>query len=155
MQLSIKPLAALALMTLFACSPDESEITMTATIDRGTPAEADEEAAHTHDEEPLGSITLGEYSVELKQGHGVVAAGKEGHLVVKLPYNDAGATTVRAWIGSEDRTSSYVGKGTYAESHDDYDIHANAPDPLPDGAMWWVEIVKPDGTKLTGSIKPL
>jgi len=29
-----------------------------------------------------------------------------------------------------------------------------APDPLPDGVMWWVEIEKPDGTKAIGSIAP-
>ena len=75
--------------------------------------------------------------------------------MVKLPYNDKGATVVRAWIGTEDRTLSLVGKGGYAPSHDDYDVHAIAPDPLPDNVMWWIEIQKPDGTKLVGSIKPL
>ena len=89
------------------------------------------------------------------QGHGAVAGGKEGHLVVKLPYSDNGATIVRAWIGTEDRTQYFVGKGDYAASHDDYDIHAMAPDPLPADAMWWIEIEKPDGTKVVGSAKPM
>jgi hypothetical protein len=97
---------------------------------------------------------LGEHSLELAQGHGAVAAGKEGHLVVKLPYNDGGATIVRAWIGTEDRTLSYVGKGQYAPSHDDYDVHATAPDPLPAETQWWIEIEQPDGTKLVGSAQP-
>ncbi len=48
-----------------------------------------------------------------------------------------------------------IGKGEYAESHDDYDIHATAPTPLPSGVMWWIEIEKPDGTKLVGSAKPI
>ena len=78
--------------------------------------------------------------------------GKESHLVVKLPYNDKGETVVRAWIGTEDRTRSTVGKGDYASSHDDYDIHAVAPKPLPWKAKWWIEIEKPDGTKAVGSI---
>ena len=110
---------------------------------------------HAHDEVGLGTITIGDMKVSLAQGHGKVAAGKEGHLVVKLPYNDKGATVVRAWIGTEDRTLSFVGKGGYAPSHDDYDVHAIAPDPLPQKPMWWIEIEKPDGTKLVGSIKPL
>ena len=93
--------------------------------------------------------------VDLAQGHGAIAAGKEGHLVVKLPYNDKGATIVRAWIGGPDRTMSIVGIGEYAPSHDDYDIHAMAPDPLPKATMWWIEIEKPDGTKVVGSAKPL
>ena len=103
----------------------------------------------------LGTVAIGDMKVTFAQGHGKVAAAKEGHLVVKLPYNDKGATVVRAWIGTEDRTLSLVGKGGYAPSHDDYDVHAIAPDPLPQNVMWWIEIQKPDGTKLVGSIKPL
>lgn len=110
---------------------------------------------HAHDEVPLGSITMGDMKVELAQGHGKVEAGKEGHLVVKLPYSDKGATIVRAWIGTEDRTMSQVGKGAYAPAHDDYDVHAVAPNPLPENVMWWIEIQKPDDTKIVGSIKPL
>ena len=118
----------------------------------------DENAAgedHAHDEVPLGTAAIGDMKVELAQGHGKVEAGKEGHLVVKLPYNDKGQTIVRAWIGTEDRLKSMVGKGGYAPSHDDYDIHAVAPDPLPANVMWWIEIEKPDGTKVVGSAKPL
>lgn len=110
---------------------------------------------HAHDEVSLGTADIGGMRVEFAQGHGGVAAGKEGHLVVKLPYNDKGATVVRAWLGTNDRTLSSVGKGEYAPSHDDYDIHAVAPSPLPADAAWWVEIQKPDGTKAVGSVKPI
>ena len=109
---------------------------------------------HDHDEVPLGKFMIGEYEAEAAQSHGNVAAGKEGHLVIKLPYNDNGATIVRAWIGTEDRTLSTVGRGEYAADHDDYDIHAMAPSPLPDDVKWWVELEKPDGTKHLGSIAP-
>ena len=107
---------------------------------------------HAHDEISLGKHKIGEIKVEAAQGHGKVKAGKEGHLVIKLPFNDKGETVVRAWIGTDDRTLSTVGKGDYAASHDDYDIHAVAPKPLPKGAKWWVEIEKLDGTKAVGSI---
>lgn len=110
---------------------------------------------HAHDEIPLPPAQFGDMLVQAAQAHGAIAPGKESHLVIKLPYNDSGATIVRAWIGTEDRTLSYVGKGEYAPSHDDYDIHATAPDPLPDNAMWWIEIEKPDGTKLVGSTTPI
>lgn len=126
--------------------------------DGTTHADHDEEAPaedHAHDETPIGTATIGDMRVELAQGHGAVAAGQEGHLVVKLPYNDGGATIVRAWIGTEDRTLSFVGKGEYAPDHDDYDIHAMAPTPLPANAMWWIEIEKPDGAKVVGSAKPI
>ena len=111
--------------------------------------------AHDHDVEPLGAIALGDLQVELAQGHGPLAAGREAHLVVKLPYSDAGATVVRAWIGTDDRTLSYVGRGEYAAGHDDYDVHATAPDPLPRDARWWVELELPDGARVLGSAAPI
>jgi len=110
---------------------------------------------HAHDEVPLGTVTIGDLKVELAQGHGKLAAGKEAHLVVKLPYNDKGATIVRAWIGTADRFQSVVGRGEFAPAHGDYDIHAVTPDPLPEDVMWWIEMQKPDGTKVLGSAKPL
>ncbi|MHC4892445.1 MAG: hypothetical protein ACYTFV_03585 [Planctomycetota bacterium] len=116
---------------------------------------SDEANEHDHDEVPLGSVEIGDLTVELAQGHGGIAAGKESHLVVKLPYADAGATAVRAWIGTEDRTLSLVGKAEYAAAHDDYDLHATAPDPLPEGAQWWIEIERPDGTRALGSAVPI
>ena len=109
------------------------------------------EEEHEHEEIALGKFDIDGISVEALQGHGNVEAGKEGHLVIKLPYKDDGETVVRAWIGGDDRTLSSVGKGEYAPSHDDYDIHAIAPDPLADGSKWWLEIEKPDGTKAVGS----
>ncbi len=119
-------------------------------------AEGANDDGHGHDEEvALGSAMIGDMKVEFAQGHGKVEAGKEGHLVVKLPHNDKGSTVVRGWIGTKDRTLSYVGRGEYAPSHDDYDIHAIAPAPLPKNVMWWIEIEKPDGAKIVGSVKPL
>ncbi|MED6334461.1 MAG: hypothetical protein VYE81_03615 [Planctomycetota bacterium] len=140
-----QPLLALALSTaLLACGGGHDH-----------PHPHGEEDDHHHEEVSLGTAQVGDLEVELAQGHGAVVAGAEGHLVVKLPYSDDGATVVRAWIGTEDRTLSLVGKGDYAPSHDDYDIHADAPDPLPGGVQWWIEVQKPDGTKLVGSADPV
>ena len=108
-----------------------------------------------HDEVSIGTATLGDYEIELSQGHGVLQAGNESHLVVKLPYTDSGATMVRAWIGTDDRTLSTVGSGTYNADRDVYDIHAMAPDPLSADALWCIEIEKPDDeTMVIGSAKP-
>jgi hypothetical protein len=118
-------------------------------------ANAKAEEDHGHSEElALGKFKAGDLEIEAAQGHGMVEAGKEGHLVIMLPYKDNGASIVRAWVGSEDRTMSAVGKGQYAPAHGDYDIHATAPSPLPADCKWWVEVEKPDGTKLVGSIAP-
>ena len=133
-------------------APDIAEVAEVAAVSE---PEAEPETGHGHDEVSLGKVVMGDLSVELAQGHGAVLAGKEGHLVVKLPYSDDGATIVRAWIGTADRTQSYVGKGEYASSHDDYDVHASAPDPLPESVMWWIDIEQPDGTKIVGSAKPI
>ncbi|MCP3905056.1 MAG: hypothetical protein GY715_15640 [Planctomycetes bacterium] len=108
---------------------------------------------HAHGAEaPLGAVTVDGMKIEALQGHGALTAGALGHLVIKLPYSDSGATIVRAWIGTEDRSAALVGKGDYAAAHDDYDIHAEAPDPLPPGGAWWFEIEKPDGSTHVGSI---
>ena len=115
----------------------------------------DGDQGHEHEEVSLGKAMVGDLEVELAQGHGAVEPGKECHLVVKLPFSDEGATVVRAWIGTEDRTASRIGKADYAPAHDDYDVHAVAPEPLPDGALWWIELEKPDGTKMVGSATPL
>ena len=140
----------------FFVSCTETETSTTASLEVPAEENLGEEQGEEHDHEtvPLGSFTAGDMEITAEQGHGLLQAGKESHLVIKLPYNDNGATSVRAWIGTSDRTLSSVGKGEYAPSHDDYDIHAMAPATLPEGVMWWVEIEKPDGSKLVGSISP-
>jgi len=148
---TIIPVMSLSAL-LVSCG--EKETTTTAPADGNAPAAAEEEHDHEHDEVSLGSFTAGDMSIEAAQGHGMVEAGKEGHLVITLPYKDDGSTVVRAWIGTEDRTMSAVGKGEYAPAHNDYDIHAIAPTPLPADAKWWVEVEKPDGTKSVGSVAP-
>lgn len=119
------------------------------------PAAQNSGADHSHDEVSIGTALIGDLTVELSQGHGAVAPGKTCHLVVKLPYSDQGASVIRAWIGTADRQRSMVSKADYAAGHDDYDLHTTAPAPLPAGSMWWIEIQKPDGSKLLGSAKPL
>lgn len=151
---TLVPVLSLAAL-LVSCDKKENAPTAGGSPAAGeSPATADDHGDHAHDEVSLGTFNAGDLEVEAAQGHGLVEAGKEGHLVIKLPYKDDGATIVRAWIGTEDRTMSSVGKGEYAPSHDDYDIHCTAPSPLPADAKWWVEVEKPDGTKLVGSVAP-
>ena len=53
---------------------------------------------HDHGEEiALGKFKAGELEIEAAQGHGMVEAGKEGHLIIKLPYKDAGAISVEGF----------------------------------------------------------
>ena len=81
-------------------------------------------------------------------------AGAEGHVRVKLPYSDQGSTIVRAWFGTEDRNAALVTKAEYSPDGDDYDVHLELADPLPEQGLWWIELEKPDGSKALGSIDP-
>jgi len=156
-----------ALLVAFACGPtepagpaDEHDAHVHGGGDEhgaGDAAHAHDGAGeeHAHDEVPLGTAQVGDLTVTFAQGHGAVAAGHEGHLVVKLPYSDRGETIVRGWIGGADRSASLVGRAEYAAAHDDYDLHATAPDPLPEGVRWWVELQRPAGTRVVGSVAPI
>lgn len=117
--------------------------------------------AHDHGEDghhgnvnELGSVSIGGMDLTVAQAHGPVAAGMESHLVLRVPNDDHKNLTIRAWLGTSDRTLSYVGKAEYDNRRTQYDVHATAPDPLPEDVMWWIEIEKTDGTSATGSIKP-
>ncbi len=147
---------ALSCAALSGCSKGDETSAPGASESVASHAEADPSGGdHGHAETPLGTAQIGEITIVCAQGHGEVGPGKEMHLVVKLPYSDNGATIVRAWVGSDDRMGSRVAKGVYASSHDDYDVHAEAPDPLPEGSTWWIEIEKPDGSKQVGSCRIL
>lgn len=159
-------LTAVSLFTVAGCGESGGEGDTTDTMNgdasheddqghNGDQAHENGMEEHAHEEEPLGTAMIGDWEVEFAQGHGPVEPGKECHLIVKLPYSDDGETQVRAWIGTEDRTKSMVGLGEYAPSHDDYDLHATAPDPLPENAQWWVEVDPPDSEPVVGSIDPL
>lgn len=107
-----------------------------------------------HDEVDIGSIQLGGMEVRLAQGHGQLEPGKELHLVIRLPESDAGSSVIRAWLGTDDRFSSVVSRADYSASSGTYDVHVVAPDPLPEPTLWWIEITRPDGEKLIGSVAP-
>ena len=158
----IPAILAFGLATVVGCdaqTPSSQSVTHDHDHDHGHGHGHDHEHDHDdhdHGEEmPLPPLVIGDLSIECNQAHGPLEAGVEGHLVVKLPYSDDGASVVRAWIGGEDRTMSMVGLGVYAASHDDYDIHTMAPDPLPNDVRWWIEIERPDGTTLLGSVAPI
>lgn len=113
------------------------------------------EEDHDHEEVELGTVFLGPLKAMLAQAHGPLVAGEEAGLIVVLPEEVGAQAVVRAWLGGPERTESFVGRGEYAPSHGDYDVHAMAPDPLPPGVEWWVEVELPDGTRHVGHHAPL
>lgn len=123
--------------------------------DTHTHADGSTHADHDdgHESIVLDPITIEGMSIQLTQNHGPVNAGEEEHLIIKV--DDADILAVRVWIGTEDRTLSFVGKGEYAVINDAFEAHTMAPDPLPENAMWWIEIEKADGSKVIGSAQPV
>lgn len=117
---------------------------------------ADGSAEHDHGDddhalESLGTVALGDMTVEAFQGHGQAAAGKELHLLVRLPESAQDAT-VRAWIGTDDRFASTVAMAERSAEDGGHSLHATAPDPLPENAAWWIEVELADGTTHVGSV---
>jgi hypothetical protein len=110
-------------------------------------AEESHAAVDLHESIPLGSISISELTFELTQNHGIVDPGEEEHLIIKFTEGDQSTLTVRAWIGSEDKTRSYVGIGEYSADQGVFNIHTTAPDSLMPDAKWWIEVEKPNGTK--------
>ena len=106
---------------------------------------------HSHETIPLGSLTISDLTMELTQGHGAVDPGEEEHLIVKFTDEGQDALTLRAWIGTEDKTRSYVGKGEYSADRGVFDFHIIAPKTLEQNAKWWIEIERPDGSVHIGS----
>ena len=116
-------------------------------------AEESHAAEDLHESIPLGSINISDLRVELTQNHGVVDPGEEEHLIIKFTDGDQSTMTVRAWIGTEDKTRSFVGIGEYSADQGVFDIHTVAPDNLLPDAKWWIEIEKTDGSVHMGSSK--
>ncbi|MDF1836926.1 MAG: hypothetical protein P1V35_03575 [Planctomycetota bacterium] len=142
------------LVCVSACSDKPQDTAPEAGAKAETVA-AEDSSGHSHVEVPIGLTKIGDLLVSLAQGHGAMKAGEESHLVIAWPVMDGGATTVRAWIGTSDRSQSLVEKGTFSPSRGDYNVHVMAPDPLPDGVQWWVEIERPNGSRSVGSADPI
>ncbi|MEM6333832.1 MAG: hypothetical protein AAF823_10890 [Planctomycetota bacterium] len=102
----------------------------------------------------LEPATAGDVTLELAQGHGPLTPGGVGHLAIRLPYSDDGQTKIRVWIGGQDSAGTTVADAIYVPPRDYYDVHMPTPDPLPQDALWWIEVEKPDGTKALASAQP-
>lgn len=105
-----------------------------------------------HELEPLGAVAVGEMQIQAFQGDGAATPGKELRLVVRLPEDDSGTSTVRGWIGTNDRYASLVALARYSAEAGGYELRTIAPDPLPDSASWWIEVELADGTAHVGSV---
>jgi len=118
----------------------------------GETHEGADDHGHEHDaaaEHDLGSATIGAHTVRAVR-YGELTPGEESDVDITVSGDAAGApAAVRVWIGVEDGSGSMKSR---AESEGDhFHAHVEAPDPMPEGAMLWVEIEGADGQTAAGS----
>jgi hypothetical protein len=101
----------------------------------------------------LGSATIGAWTVRAAREDGALAAGGEAPVDLWVTGGTGQPAAVRIWIGTETGAES-VKQRANVESSDDpthYHAHAEAPTPIPDGSLLWVELEDESGAKTAGS----
>ncbi|MDP1661879.1 MAG: hypothetical protein Q8L55_08175 [Phycisphaerales bacterium] len=103
----------------------------------------------------LGEQTIGAFTAKATRDDGQVVAGKDAPIDVTITPN-AGATTkaasVRFWIGTQDAKGSVKAKAEVEDPKDPnrWHVHAEVPNPMPDGSKLWVEIEDDKGSTSVG-----
>ncbi len=105
--------------------------------------------ASTNDETPVGTLTLGAYTIVIHQEGAAVAPGATSRFVMKV--SGGTPTTVTGWIGLATGEGSAKKVATYDPKDSDFDDDVVAPTPIPAGAQLWVE-VDTNGKKDVGAI---
>jgi len=161
--LSLAPLAAVSVLS--GCEEKKPA---------ATPAKADD---HGHDHGPTGEhaapklsapghggkvIALGEQAIgtfiaTATRDQGEIVAGKDAPIDVTITPA-AGTTTkaaaVRFWIGTQDAKGSVKAKAEIEDpkgAPNRWHVHAEIPNPMPDGSKLWVEIEDDKGGTTAGS----
>lgn len=102
---------------------------------------------HDHQMTSLGTTKIGAWDVKVA---GEVKPGKEGHFDIELSGSTDKPAAIRVWIGSQDARGAMKQKadGDGKEFH----AHADVPNPIPDGAGFWIEIEDAKGVKTVGGV---
>ncbi len=136
------------------------------------PAQADD-AAHDHDHDhdhdhatseaghggpviALGEQPIGAFVAKATRDEGQIVAGKDAPIDVTItpaPGSSGSIAAVRFWIGTQDAKGSVKAKAAVenAADPDRWHVHAEIPNPLPEGSMLWVEIEDDKGAISSGS----
>lgn len=159
---TLAPLAVVS--TLIGCDEKKSAATPS------TAAKADD---HGHDHGPGGEhmapkaghggpvIALGEqiidsFTARATRDEGEIVAGKDAPIDVTVTPT-AGASgkvaAVRFWIGTQDGKGSVKARAEVEDPSDPnrWHVHAEIPNPIPEGSMLWVEIEDDKGGTSVGS----
>jgi hypothetical protein len=107
-------------------------------------------SSSTDDETPVGTVTVGAYSIAIHQEGSAVAPGATSRFVMKTASGQPASIT--GWIGIASGEGSVKKPAIYDAGDGDFDDDVVAPTPLPAGAQFWIEVVDPSGKKDVGSI---
>jgi hypothetical protein len=168
--ITLAPLAAVT--SLSGCEEKKPAATTPANTPANTPAKADD---HGHDHAPdgshaapaskaghggaviaLGEQTIGTFAAKATRDEGQIVAGKDAPIDVTITPA-SGATTkavaVRFWIGTQDAKGSVKAKAEIEDPKDPnrWHVHAEIPNPMPEGSKLWVEIEDDKGGTVVGS----
>ena len=106
---------------------------------------------HHGDEVALGSATMGAWQVTANR-IGAWEPGKVGAASVDLLPAQPAAKSVRVWIGDADAKGAVKAKGEPEAAHPGgWHCHVEVPQPLPEGARFWVAIETESGEQVKES----
>ena len=115
-----------------------------------------DEGDHDHDHGTgesleLGQAQAGPFTIRATRDSAAIAAGGEALVDVWVTGGTVGA--VRLWVGTQDGAGSVRARAEAADADEPnrYHTHAEVPDPMPEGAMLWVEVEDEAGATHTAS----
>jgi len=91
------------------------------------------------DSTPVGTVTVGTYTIDIAQEGDAVAPGATSRFVLK---STAGGkpTGITGWIGIASGEGSAKKEASYDANDGDFDDDVVAPKPIPAGAQFWIEV---------------
>ena len=106
----------------------------------------------------LGTATIGTFDVSATRDEGAIVAGKDAPIdvtVTPASGSTANVVAVRFWIGTQDAAGSVKAKADIENPAEPnrWHTHAEIPDPIPAGAMLWIEIEDENGGVSAGSVE--
>src|SRR5688500_15625730 len=111
------------------------------------PAATQPAASGEHNRLPIGQQTMSGLKLVATMDEPVKPGG-EGAFDVVITGGKPKA--VRFWVGTEDAKGSVKAKAD-EEAPDNWHAHAEAPDPLPHGSKYWVEVEPTTGEPFNAS----
>jgi hypothetical protein len=104
----------------------------------------------------LGEQTIGSFSAKATRDEGPIVAGKDAPIDVTIAAgagSSVKAVAVRFWIGVQNAKGSVKAKAEIEDPKDPnrWHVHAEIPNPVPEGSKLWVEIEDEKGGTSVGS----